>query len=175
MKNQNNQILVIPSPLMAICGIGLPVLSFFTPFIIGHPQWLVGTIVNACLFVSAVSLSKKNILAVIFLPSLGVLARGIIFGPLTISLIYFLPFIWLGNYLLVVVFRKLFQRFYYPFAVLLAAATKYLALFLVANLYFKLSIVPAVFLQLMGLNQLLTAISGGIVALLFIDVNKKQR
>jgi len=175
MKNQNNQILAIPSPLSAIYGICLPVLSFFVPFIIGHPQWLVGIFVNACLFVSAISLSKKNTLAVIILPSLGVLARGIIFGPLTISLMYFLPFIWAGNYLMVIVFNKAIQHFSLFSSVILSAVIKFAVLFIPAVLYVRLSLVSSLFLQLMGVNQLLTAMGGGIIALVFVDIFKSQK
>ncbi|MFH0791814.1 MAG: hypothetical protein V1905_01190 [bacterium] len=174
MKNQNNQILAIPSSAMRIYSIGLPVLSFFVPFIIGHPQWLIGTVVNACLFLSAGLLSKKSTTAVIILPSLGVLARGIIFGPMTISLIYFLPFIWAGNYLMVIVFRWAVQRISPLFGVILSAITKFAVLFFPAVLYVRLSLVSSLFLQLMGINQLLTALGGGIIALAFIDILKNR-
>jgi hypothetical protein len=141
---------------------------------IGHPQWLVGIIVNASLFISAISLSKKTALAVVILPSLGVLARGIIFGPLTISLVYFLPFIWLGNYLLIIVFNKASQKFPLVFSVILSAIVKSAAMFIPALFYVRFSIAPSLFLQLMGINQMLTALGGGIVALMFIDAPKRN-
>lgn len=144
-------------------------LSFFVPFMLGHPQWLVGTIVNACLFLSATFLSKKMYLPLIILPSLGVLARGVIFGPLTAFLIYFLPFLWLGNLLLIIVFRRTYYL-KYPFSVFIASAVKYLFLFSVAGIYFKLGFVPAVFLQAMGLNQLSTALAGGIMSYIIFSI-----
>jgi len=85
------------------------ILSFFAPFAFGHPQWLVGTIVNACLFLGAVYLPKKYYIPLAVLPSLGVLARGLVFGPFTYFLVYFLPFIWLGNLILILVFKKIYE------------------------------------------------------------------
>jgi len=172
MKTQENQILTIPSPLTAIYRVTIPVISFFVPFIIGHPQWLVGVIVNACLFASAASLSRRNTLAVAILPSLGVLARGIIFGPLTVSLIYFLPFIWAGNYLMVVMFKKTARHISPLYSVILSAIVKSAVLFISATLYVRSSLVSSLFLQLMGVNQLLTALGGGVIALAFLDILK---
>ncbi len=140
------------------------ILAFFTPFTLGHPQWLVGTVVNACLFLTAIYLPKKYFIPLSILPSLGVLARGLIFGPLTLFLVYFLPFIWLGNLTLLLVFKKLFSKSRFIFASVISSVTKFLFLFLLANIYLKLSIVPAVFLQAMGLNQLATALVGGLTA-----------
>jgi len=135
-------------------------LSFFVPFLLGHPQWLVGTVVNVCLFLGAIYLPKKYYLPLIVLPSLGVLARGLVFGPLTFFLVYFLPFIWLGNLILILVFKKA--------GFVAAAAAKFIFLFLTAGIYFKLSIVPGLFLQSMGLNQLATALAGACIAFVIL-------
>jgi len=95
---------------------------------------------------------------------LGVLSRGIIFGPLTMFLVYFLPFIWSGNLALILVFRKLFPHLNYFFSVLFSAAAKFLILFIAANVYFEFALAPKIFLQLMGINQFLTALAGGIIS-----------
>jgi hypothetical protein len=142
-------------------------LSFFVPFLLGHSQLLVGTIVNACLFISAVSMPKKFLIPLIVFPSLGVLARGVVFGPFTPFLIYFLPFIWLSNLVLISVFKKLYS-FNYPVSVFVSAVAKYLFLLIAANIYFRFKFVPAIFLQTMGLNQLLTALIGGIIFLIIL-------
>jgi hypothetical protein len=123
----------------------------------------VGIIVNACLFLAAIFLPGKLVLPLIILPSLGVLSRGIIFGPLTMSLVYFLPFIWLSNLVLLLVFKNFFFRFNSFFSILIAASVKFLFLFLIANIFFKFVFVPKIFLQLMGVNQFLTALAGGLI------------
>ena len=145
---------------------GLSVAAFFAPFLIGHPQWLVGTIVNTGLFLSAIFLPKRYILPAIIFPSLGVLARGIVFGPFTPFLAYFLPFIWLGNLILILVFKRA--------GFVAGALAKFLFLFLIASIYVELNFAPAVFLQAMGLNQLATAMAGGLLALLILKVYGKS-
>lgn len=179
MYKEENQIkaealslpLILTDKMAAMVFSGIFSLSFFVPFLLGHPQWLVGTIVNACLFLSAIFLPKKFFLPLIIFPSLGVLARGLVFGPFTPFLIYFLPFIWLGNLLLILAFKKFYYSNYF-FAIFAASSLKYLFLFLIANIYFKLHFAPAIFLQAMGTNQLLTAISGGFVAYAIINLWK---
>jgi len=61
----------------------------------------VGIIVNAVLVFGALHIKKYSLLPLIMLPSLGVLARGAIFGPFTMFLVYMIPLIWVGNALLV--------------------------------------------------------------------------
>lgn len=152
---------------------GLSAASFTIPFSLGHPQWLVGTAVNVCLFLAAVFLPKKFILPLIIFPSLGVIARGLIFGPLTMFLVYFLPFIWLGNLALVLVFKTFFSRLNYLFAVFFAATAKFLLLLVAANIFFAISLAPKVFTQLMGFNQLATALAGGAISWLVFNLYAK--
>lgn len=139
-------------------------IAFFIPFLIGHPQILVGTIVNAMLIVSALELNTKKTLPIIFAPSLGVLARGLIFGPFTPFLAIMIPFIWVGNTILVVGIKFLNKKTNYWLALGLATGAKVGFLFSIALTLVSLSILPAMFLIVMGEMQLLTAISGGIVA-----------
>ncbi len=166
---------------------GVAFLSLMVPFGFGHPQWLIGTIVNAILFLAVLFLPKKYWLPLIIFPSLGVLARGAIFGPFTFFLIYFLPFIWLANYVLMLVFEKVIRKdkiletnnfkfyFNYLFAVLVASLAKFAFLYLTANLYFNLEVVPEIFVASMGLNQLGTALAGGVISLLVYKAFKNYK
>lgn len=145
----------------------ISILSFFIPFTIGQPQWLVGTIINACLFLGVLYFPKKYFILLAVLPSLGILSRGLIFGQLTMFLVYFLPFIWIGNLILMIVFSRLIRTnnpmsFFY--GVVGSAVVKFLFLFILVNIYFNLEIVPKIFLTAMGLNQLATALAGGLIA-----------
>lgn len=165
--------------------VAISVLSFFIPFALGHPQWLVGTIVNACLFLGAIYLPKRYYIPLAILPSLGVLARGLIFGPLTMFLVYFLPLIWLGNLILILLFKKIWQggsilktksgtinfaSTKYLFSMFCASAFKFIFLLIVANIYFAYDIVPKIFLSSMGLNQLADALAGGLIALIIFKI-----
>jgi hypothetical protein len=154
----------LPASIPILVFVGLSLLSFSIPFSLGHPQWLVGIIVNTCLFLTAIFLPRKFILPLIIFPSLGVLLRGIIFGPLTMFLVYFLPFIWLANLVIILVFKKLFSHLNHFFSVFFAATAKSLFLFTIANVYFELFLAPKIFLQLMGLNQFFTALVGGMIS-----------
>jgi hypothetical protein len=147
--------------------IGYSIISFFLPFLIGHPQQIVGVLVNAMLVMSALNLKGYRLLPVIIAPTLGVFARGIIFGPFTIFLAYMIPFIWIGNFILVYAFQKLkVQKKINSWITLaIGALAKTAFLFTIAYLLVNVGIIPALFLTTMGVFQLYTAIAGGIIAI----------
>ena len=136
---------------------------FFMPFIIAHPQFLVGTIVNAMLITAAMNIRGYKLLPVIILPSIGVLTAGVIFGSFTIFLVYLLPFIWLGNAIIIYAFKiiKLHMKKNYLAALVAGSVLKSGFLFLSALILFKLGLIPVIFLTAMGILQLSTALSGG--------------
>lgn len=134
------------------------------PFVLARPQWLVGTIVNTILFLAAVKVERKNWWPMIILPSTAVAARGVIFGPFTWMLVYFMPVIWLGNLILMYIFTQ--ARDWKGIG--RASLFKTLILFVSANIYYKLGLAPKMFLQSMGIVQLMTAIVGGVIANLLI-------
>lgn len=131
------------------------------PFVLAGPQWLVGTIVNAILFITAIKLNQKYWLAIAIMPSLAVATRGLIFGPFTWFLIYFMPAIWAGNFLLMYLFSQVKNWK----GICISSLIKTLFLFGFANIYFKIGLVPRIFLQTMGIIQFITALSGGIIAI----------
>lgn len=137
--------------------------SFVIPFSASQHQIITGSIVNALLIGSAIIFPKKLLLPIIFLPSLAVLSRGIIFGPFTMFLVYFLPVIWLGNFVLVLLFSRTYVKLGHWGALGISASAKYLLLFSFANLFFRFQLVPKIFVQTMGLFQLITAVLGGIL------------
>lgn len=142
-------------------------LCLFVPFFLGHSQFLVGTIVNASIILASLRYKGYKLLPVILLPSIGLFARNIVFGAFTPFLLYMIPFIWLGNFALAFIFRKLYSRKNKSrlSALPIAAITKTSLLFLSAFFLFKLSAIPAIFLSSMGMMQFYTAMTGGIVAL----------
>jgi len=150
-------------------------IAFFIPFFVGHPQLLVGTAVNMALILSSVYLKRNFLLPVIFMPSLAVLSRGLIFGPFTIFLVYFIPFIWAGNFILALFFKGLYlkNKTNYFVTLLSGSFTKAFFLFLIALLLFKLNLIPAIFLKTMGILQFTTAILGGMAAFAIIKSREK--
>lgn len=139
---------------------------FSVPLIMGHQQLVVGTIVNALLITAALNLKGYKLLPVIIAPSLGAVSAGLLFGNLTMFLVYLVPFIWIGNAILVFSFKhfKLHLKKNYLLTLILGAGLKSGFLFLSALLLYKLGIIPIIFLTAMGIMQLTTAVMGGIAA-----------
>lgn len=149
-------------------------LAFFLPFMLGHPQWLVGIIVNAYLILGATYLRGYKLLPVILLPSIGVMTAGLIFGSYTVFLLYLIPFIWAGNAMYAYAYKHLqFIKMNKIFSVIGASGLKATFLFLSALLLVTLGVIPAMFLTAMGVLQLVTALAGGFVAIGIIKGREK--
>lgn len=151
------------------------VVAFFIPFILGGPQFLVGFIVNAILVLGAMNLRDYRLIPLIILPSLGAFSRGLLFGPFTLFLAYLIPFIWIGNFILVTGIKNfvLYRKWNRLVALLVSAVIKAAWLFVTAYVLYTIGLIPEKFLTFMGLFQLLTALSGGIAAFLLHEVKKR--
>jgi len=149
--------------------------GFFLPFMLAHPQWLVGTIVNAMLISTAMSVKGYKLLPIIMLPSLGVLAAGLIFGQFTPFLLYMIAFIWIGNSLLIGTFKflNIHHKWNYSSTLIIGSAVKSIFLFGAAFVMFQFGLLPVVFLSAMGIMQWITVISGGILAFGFEKIKAK--
>lgn len=128
-------------------------------------QILIGSAVNLMLFLGAQKLNKKELISLAILPSLGAIANGALFGSLTVFLLYFAPFIWLGNYLQMITFKKT-NHLPKIISIILASLAKAGLLFIIALIFTKFNLVPKIFLTAMGLVQLITALIGGTLALI---------
>lgn len=150
------------------------VVCFSIPLFLGHNQLIVGVAVNAAIIAAAMNLKGYKIIPIIIAPSLGALSGGFLFGPFTIYLVYMIPFIWVGNSILLFSFKlfKLKLNKNYFITLLLGSGMKSGFLFISAFILYSLSIIPAMFLTVMGIMQLVTALGGGIPAYLF-QVSKK--
>lgn len=151
------------------------IVSFFLPLMIGHPQIVVGVLVNSLLITSTLNIKGYKLLPIIIAPTLGAFSRGILFGPFTIFLLYMIPFIWIGNSILVFTFKSLNlnKKKNYWITLLIGSAAKAAFLFGIAYLLVSLKILPVLFLTTMGIFQFYTAILGGIVAFGFQYAKKK--
>jgi hypothetical protein len=155
----------------------LSCVGFFLPFVLGHPQILVGVIVNAMLIVGATYMKGHKMLPLILLPSLGVLTAGVLFGTYTTFLLYLIPFIWIGNAIYVYVYKHVsFGGYDWKnnfLGVGVASILKAGFLFGATFLLVQLAVVPSVFLTAMGLLQIVTALIGGILAVGIIKTREK--
>ena len=146
----------------------LSVISFAFPFLFGHNQLVTGTFINGLLFIAAITLPTKYLLPIALFTSLAVLMRGWIFGPLTPFLVYFLPCIWVGNCMYGMIIKKYSHKIGEIKSIFMASIVKAVFLYSFANIFFAVHLVPKIFLQSMGVFQLITALLGGIGAMLLI-------
>ena len=127
---------------------------------------MVGMLVNAFLVLASLSMGARKVLPLAVLPSLGAIARGMLFGPFTFALVFMAPFIWAGNILLIFMVKWLFaeRKMGYFISLGLGALAKAGMLFCFAFALLQFGLVPALFLEAMGIVQLVTALAGGVLA-----------
>jgi hypothetical protein len=151
------------------------VCAFIVPLALNTNQIVTGTLVNCLLFLTVWRLSKHDQLPVALLPSLGALSHGILFGPQTVYLYYFLPFIWLGNYTLIRVFSGS-EHVRLPVRLIISSVAKYLLLYTTAYVFVRMHVVPTIFLTAMGIVQLGTALLGAMIfALIQKSISRYDR
>ncbi|MDD5022574.1 MAG: hypothetical protein PHU63_00185 [Candidatus ainarchaeum sp.] len=156
----------------------ISILIFLIPLIFGHlntlpMQFFVGTTVNFLLVLSAFYLSGWKNLFPILLPSIAAYLTGILFGANTSFLLFFIPFIWLGNFIFVYLNKKISVGENKPYlGTIYSSIVKSFILFIPAVIIVYLKIVPELFLIAMGPMQLITALSGGFLALVFNNFRK---
>lgn len=132
--------------------------SFLIPFLIGHPQLIVGIAVNVLLIESALHIKDYKLAAPIILPSVAALLRGALFGGFTIYLVLMLPFIWVGNSILVFAVKalNLFMKKNFLLSGFSGVILKSGFLFASAYLLFRFGLVPKLFLSAFGFSQVIT-------------------
>jgi len=148
----------------------LCILSFSIPFFLKGPQLLVGSSINFLLILSISQFKFKEILPVLFIPSISSYFYGVLFGGATNFLVYLIPIIAIANGIYVYTYKNLK---YNNWNILLASFFKASFLFLCVYILFRLSILPQIFLTTMGIIQLATALIGGITAHSLISFAKK--
>ncbi len=149
----------------------LLVVITFAP-LIGN-QYITGTIVNASLLVSVIAFGFNSTLVLCFLPSLIALASG----TLPIVMAPMVPFIILGNILLVYSFSLLRKSNYWT-GLLSASLLKFSLLFFASNVIIDLFIkkqVAAKIAVMMSYPQLVTALLGGIIAFFIISKLEERK
>ena len=124
----------------------------------GFPQPITGPLINTVLYLAALLVgSWGGIIIGVCTPVIAFM-RGILPAPLGPMI----PFIALGNGVLVVVFSLLKGK-NKIFGIIIASLAKYLILFTAVSFIVD---VPDKIAQIMSLPQLFTALSGGVIAML---------
>ena len=168
MENTPSRSVTLASRTGTQGAVVLPIVAFVVPFFVSGPQWLTGTAVNCLLVLAAARLPKRLVWPVILLPSIRAVLHGAVFGPFTHFLLYFVPFIWTGNWLFTTSFMRLRSSSAF-LAVCVAALIKAAFLALLALVFFRLHLVPQVFITSMSVLQFVTAVTGGMLALMILQ------
>lgn len=134
-------------------------------------QAITGSIVNAVLFIMVTILGLQAAILAGLIPSLIALSVGLlpsILAPM-------IPFIMMGNIILVLVFDYLRKKNYW-LGIISASILKFLFLFgtssIMVNLILKKELAHKMAI-IMGWPQLLTALAGGLIAYLFLKSIKR--
>lgn len=131
----------------------------------GFPQFITGPLVNTVLYLAAMIVGwQGGIMIGIFTPVIAAM-RGILPPPLT----PIIPFIALGNAVLVILFFWLKSKNKIA-GIIIASSVKFLLLVSAVKLLVR---VPPAIAQMMSFPQLITALAGGFIALLIINIFKR--
>lgn len=131
----------------------------------GFPQFITGPLVNTVLYLATMIVGwQGGILIGIFTPVIAAM-RGILPPPLA----PLIPFIALGNSILVILFFWLKSK-NKIFGIIIASVVKFLILVSAVRLLVQ---VPPAVAQMMSFPQLVTALAGGFIALLVMNIFKR--
>lgn len=150
----------------------LYLLSILIPFLIQGPQLLIGTLVNLILILSISKFKFKSVIPILFLPSISVYIHGLLFAGATHFLLLLLPVIALSNAIYVLAFKKLRINIGLDYVTIFIASVLK-AIILLTFTYTMISItwLPEIFLGVMGITQLITALLGGHLAILLLKIS----
>jgi hypothetical protein len=150
-------------------------IAMLLPFFI-HIQWITGVVVNALLIIVLFISGIRSALILSIVPSLMALSSGL----LPIFLAPIIPFIMLGNIVFVSVIQKIYYSSYgilgYWIGIFLGAALKAFLIFLPSMLMLKVFLNRSFtikIIQLLSINQFITAIAGGLLAWIFLKWLKR--
>ena len=145
-------------------------IAIVAPFI--KIQLITGSIVNAVLFISTATLGIGAGVLIGFLPSMISAFAGL----LPIPLLPMIPYIIMGNAILVLTFGLL-QKKKFLLGVISGSTLKFAFLFLTSSFIVSRFIekpLPLVIINMMAWPQLITALIGGIIAYLILRIYEKK-
>ena len=144
-----------------------------------NSQFIVGTIVNTSLIITGINVKGiKKVIGLVTLPSISNMLSGLIFQSTSIFLVYMIPAIWVGNFILIYIYKKLYieKQKNYVVSSIIGIILKVAAIFGGFNLLVILDIIPksspvaTVLFSAMGINQLITAMFGSIAAFAILKI-----
>lgn len=149
--------------------------------ITANSQLIVGSIVNTVLIISAINIKGwKKIIGVITMPSISTILSGYVFGTASVYMVYMIPAIWLGNFVLIYAYKFILlgKKKNYFLAGVVGIIAKVLVIFCAFELLNLFGIFPTKLVSnlqtAMGMTQLITASTGMLIAFAIYQVEKRK-
>lgn len=149
--------------------------------ITANSQIIVGSIVNTALIITALNVKGwKKIVGVITLPSISTILSGYVFKSASVYMAYMIPAIWLGNFAIVYLYKKLLleKNWNYFLTGVIAIVVKVAIIFGGFSLLNAFGIFPEKLVQnlqtAMSTTQGITAAIGMIIAYTVYFANKRS-
>ena len=146
-----------------------------------HAQYIVGSIVNTTLIVSAINLKGwGRIIPIITMPSVATVLSGLIFGPWSLPMVYMIPAIWLGNFLLVSAYKLFFLKlkFNYTLTGFIGIILKFAIIFGFFTILNNIGVIPekaaGTLASAMGVTQIITATIGVFASSIIYEIENKK-
>jgi hypothetical protein len=166
--------------VILVCSLACPLLLVGSSGVVAqNSQFLIGSVVNCALIMAAVRFSGKiKIASIICLPSVTAGATFVLFAVGNVFGLYMIPAIWLGNLMLVLSFKYLYvhKKWNFVNVAVVAALCKVGLIFGGYNLLLLVGVIPmgspvaAALFTVMGVNQLITATVGAVLAFGLIKI-----
>lgn len=151
--------------------------------IANNSQIIVGTVVNTILVISALNLKGWNkTIFVVTMPSISTIMSGYVFKTASIYMVWMIPAIWLGNFVLILSFKYIMikRNSSYFIAAIIGIIGKVAIIFGIFMLLKAFNIFPVKMIsnlqKAMSLIQLITATLGSSFAFVIYKLeNKKEK
>lgn len=148
-----------------------------------NSQIIVGTVVNTILVISALNLKGWNkTIFVVTMPSISTIMSGYVFKTASIYMVWMIPAIWLGNFILILSFKYIMikKEKSYFLAAIIGIIGKVAIIFGIFMLLKAFNIFPVKMIsnlqKAMSLIQLITATLGSLFAFVIYKLeNKKEK
>lgn len=147
-----------------------------------NSQIIIGSIVNTTLIMTAINLNGwAKILGVVTMPSISTILSGYVFGSASTYMVYMIPAIWIGNFILVYLYKLLLldKKLNYFLAGIAGVLLKVAVIFLFFNVLNLFNVFPeklvSTLQNAMGLTQLITASIGVVVAFVIYKAEKVSK
>jgi len=149
-----------------------------------NSQYVVGSLVNAGLIISAINVKGwKKIVSLITFPSISAISSGLVLKTASIFTVYMIPAIWIANFTIVYLYKYLHinKKINYTLSSVVAIIIKTAIIFSGFNILVLSNILPksSPAIQMlkvaMGTNQIITATIGAILAFGFINIAYKNK